>query len=136
MNKTDIGEEFVDLVEAECELVCKMIEVAEEEDQKPLVGKEGGDEDGAKQDKEKKPSEKAEALTKLLKIAAHGDCEEKAAPGWESMQSSAENVKDKTLQELKEWKENLENRSKRLKESSKYMNSVASRILADIRTCV
>ena len=42
VDKTDIAEEFVDLVEAECELVCKMIEVAEEEEQKPLVDKEGG----------------------------------------------------------------------------------------------
>ena len=112
--------------------MCKMIAVAEEEEQKPLVDKEGGDEDGAKQDEEKKPTKKAEALNKLLKIAAHGDCEEKAAPGWESLQSSAENVKDKTLQELKEWKADLENRVKRLKESSKYMNSAAIRILADI----
>ena len=68
----------------------------------------------------------------MLQIATAGDFEERLADGFEGLFTSEDHVNGMQLEELEEWEKELETRIERLKDSAKYRETFAGRMLQSI----
>ena len=89
------------------------------------------DETAEEKVKEKKAVRK-KSRNELLHLAPTGDCEERMRAGFEGLRSSAEFVQSLSLEELQEWKTELESKIDRLSASATYKRIFAERLMDNI----
>ena len=124
VDKVDLLEAFLYYCKLELELVQEKIAAGFED--KP---KQKKDED---MDYEDTPYKKNESPHQLLQKAVSGDFEEQIAAGFEGLRSSQEHVKGMSQEELEEWEKELNEMIDRLKNSDKYRDRFAGRLLSGI----